>query len=238
MNNLQFAAMGTDTHATHGRPPRWAGSSAAILLVWAAACDPTLPAGASRDDATLDADGTGPVRAPDGADEGGLPCDVEQFLTTRCATCHSAKPVGGAPMPLVTYADLVRPSTSDPSRTVAQASLSRAENGRQPMPPASLLPSAEVAPLAKWVRAGAPKGKCEPIVAGAARDASADASECLRTKDCPSPLICKKGLCDVECVADVDCAPSLTCQETRCLKRLEQRDASTQDDAATDAGAD
>src|ERR1041384_6079903 len=36
----------------------------------------------------------------------GLPCDVETFLASHCQSCHSNKPSGGAPMPLMSYRDL------------------------------------------------------------------------------------------------------------------------------------
>src|SRR5262245_61249899 len=32
----------------------------------------------------------------------GLPCAVQALLQSRCQSCHSATPVGGAPMPLMT----------------------------------------------------------------------------------------------------------------------------------------
>ena len=37
----------------------------------------------------------------------GLPCDVDSLLGTYCRSCHGAIPVGGAPMSLESYADLM-----------------------------------------------------------------------------------------------------------------------------------
>src|SRR5258707_1216641 len=41
---------------------------------------------------------------------GGLPCDVQAVYQTHCTTCHAAAPVNGAPMPLVTRANLMAAS--------------------------------------------------------------------------------------------------------------------------------
>src|SRR4051812_13533505 len=63
----------------------------------------------------------------------GLPCEIQAMLVTRCVTCHGAVPSGGAPMSLVTYADLMAPARSNPSMTVAQLSLARMQNTVAPM---------------------------------------------------------------------------------------------------------
>ncbi len=73
----------------------------------------------------------------------GEACDAEQVLETRCRTCHGASPRFGAPMSLVTPAD-VR------ARPVKQ----RIADGT--MPPSGPLPASERAILEAWIDRGAP----------------------------------------------------------------------------------
>src|SRR4051794_34546729 len=70
--------------------------------------------------------------AIDGGTHDGLPCDVANLLQTRCDTCHSSTPIGGAPMPLVTLADLQKPSLSDSTQTNTQLSLARMQSSSSP----------------------------------------------------------------------------------------------------------
>src|SRR5580692_10111133 len=65
----------------------------------------TGPVGSGGPDAT----------APTAAGASTLPCDVDTVLVGHCQQCHSNPPQYGAPMPLVTYADLQAPSHSNPS---------------------------------------------------------------------------------------------------------------------------
>jgi hypothetical protein len=65
-------------------------------------------------------------------------------------------------MALVSYADLTRPSLSDPSRSVAALCVARVQDLARPMPPPPATPpsAAEIATLAAWVSAGLPMGSC------------------------------------------------------------------------------
>lgn len=143
----------------------------------------------------------------------GLPCDVEALLTTKCATCHTSPPTA-APMALVSYEDLVAPSRSDGSISTAQASLARMKSTTSPMPPSNPLPEADIAVFEKWVLAGTPKTSCETAATVSRRDASA--VECVLASDCPGSLVCKSGVCDIECATDKDCYPTWSCEATRC----------------------
>lgn len=102
----------------------------------------------------------------------GLPCEVTSLLT-KCAACHGAKPAGGAPSSLVTYADLIAPSKSDPSRSEAAVALVRMNSTSSPMPPAgSAKPSAaELAAMQAWVNGGMPMTSCGGGTDGGAPDA-------------------------------------------------------------------
>ncbi len=92
----------------------------------------------------------------------GLPCAVEVILMNSCWSCHGRVPSGGAPMSLVTLADLTAPSQVDPRSSSAQRSLARMSSASSPMPPrpASAVPAADVTTFANWVAAGSPAGNC------------------------------------------------------------------------------
>jgi hypothetical protein len=98
--------------------------------------------------------GDGPGTAAQG---GSIPCDVETVLAHNCRTCHGAQPSFGAPMSLVTYADLVAPAKSDPSQRVIDLVVQRIEEDAKPMPPApnARLAGGDRATLETWQTAGA-----------------------------------------------------------------------------------
>ena len=89
----------------------------------------------------------------------GLPCDVASVFSD-CVGCHAAKPVGGAPMSLVSYADIAAPSPK--GGTYATRSLARMKDMGAPMPPApaALESAAHIATLSDWILNGMPMGAC------------------------------------------------------------------------------
>ncbi len=90
-----------------------------------------------------------------------LPCDVDAILVANCQSCHGQAPSGGAPMSLVTYADLTAPAKSDPTQTVAAMCVTRVQSTTAPMPPTPpLLSSADITTLQNWVTSGMPMGDC------------------------------------------------------------------------------
>ncbi len=108
--------------------------------------------------------GTTTVASDDGgtAVAGDLPCDVATLLGNRCASCHSSPPIGGAPRSLASYADLMAPSATNPTRTEAEVALERMQSTAAPMPPApaASATATEIAALQAWVDAGMPAGSC------------------------------------------------------------------------------
>lgn len=127
-------------------------------------------------------DGAAPplVNAP----MGDLPCDVAQVLTV-CQGCHTAPPRFGAPMPLVSAADLTAPAVSDPSRKVRDLVALRTHDEANPMPPSGLLPDTDLAVLDVWLEAGAPAGDtaCDAVDAGPAPEPiGEDALDCKVTQ--------------------------------------------------------
>src|SRR6185295_17072612 len=89
----------------------------------------------------------------------GLPCGVQGILQKNCVRCHAATPQFGAPMPLVSYADLMAPAVSQPSRTVYELVLERVTSDARPMPPVpnDRLSLDDRAALSAWMQAGTPK---------------------------------------------------------------------------------
>jgi hypothetical protein len=90
----------------------------------------------------------------------GLPCDVDKVLATNCRSCHGAAPQFGAPMPLVTHADLLAASKSNPEKKVFELVSSRTHDPNRPMPPAPVQPldATALGALDAWIKAGAPAG--------------------------------------------------------------------------------
>lgn len=104
--------------------------------------------------------------APSPVASGGLPCAVADVLARRCQTCHGPVPQYGAPMPLVTRADLLAPSPSDPTRRVFEEVGLRIHDAARPMPkaPNPRLDPAETRLLDAWIAAAAPEAReaCAP----------------------------------------------------------------------------
>ena len=100
---------------------------------------------------------------PGGTSQGGsgdgLPCDVQTVLSDHCTSCHGSPP-NGAPMSLVSYADLA--AASPYGGTIAQRAYVRMSSATSPMPPGSgiTVPAAQIASFKAWLDAGMPTGSC------------------------------------------------------------------------------
>jgi hypothetical protein len=95
-----------------------------------------------------------------------LPCGVAKALATNCQTCHAATPIAGAPMPLVTFADLHKAAVTQPTMKVFQVVQLRIHDVMHPMPPQGKLPDADMTTLDTWTKAGG--------LTGTAADATCD----------------------------------------------------------------
>ena len=91
---------------------------------------------------------------------GALPCDVSRLMQTHCGDCHGATPSSGAPMPLVSLADLLAPARSDATKKVHELVAQRIEDRARPMPPdpTKRLPDAAIAMFKSWSSGGAQAG--------------------------------------------------------------------------------
>lgn len=85
-----------------------------------------------------------------------LPCNVATVIS-KCTSCHSSPPSGGAPMSLLSNADLQAPSLSDPSKSMAQVSVERMTAGT--MPPGGGA-TADAPILDAWIKGGYATGSC------------------------------------------------------------------------------
>ncbi len=90
-----------------------------------------------------------------------LPCAVVTVLAT-CQQCHGATLANGAPMPLLTRADLLTPSVITSSMTVGQRSVLRmqAPTGRMPPAPQNAIATDLITQFNTWVVAGMPAQSC------------------------------------------------------------------------------
>src|SRR4051794_22858096 len=111
-------------------------SRAVVVLL--AACGQSFEIGPGDPNA-LSAPGPLPTtNAPGAAQAAELPCDINAILATRCQTCHSPEPHYGAPMPLVTWADLQKPGTGESAtKKIYQLAQERIHSVDRPMPPGS-----------------------------------------------------------------------------------------------------
>jgi hypothetical protein len=90
-----------------------------------------------------------------------LPCAVSTALAANCQKCHAATPIGGAPMALVTFADLQKPAATQPSMKVYQLVTTRIHDTNKPMPPIGTLLPADMTTLDTWIKGGALAGSSE-----------------------------------------------------------------------------
>jgi len=122
-------------------------------------------------------------REPEPDPAAALPCDVEAALTRACSTCHGATPTGGAPMSLVTHADLHRAAPSGvPVWERAQARLA---DGSMPQRPITI-DAEDRAALERFFAASAaptrPAGSsCDPVMPPPMGDVGPAALPCTPT---------------------------------------------------------
>ena len=102
----------------------------------------------------LDMDGSAGAGATSG-----LPCDVSKVLQQSCLSCHGSPP-SGAPISLVTYANLTAAAPSDASKKVVEVAVARMQDTMRPMPPSGVAAAADVQTLQAWITAGLPMGSC------------------------------------------------------------------------------
>jgi cytochrome c5 len=84
-----------------------------------------------------------------------VPCDTQRVVAASCTTCHGTTLLGGAPMPLLTYADWHKPSISAPTLKVYELSGMRLQDQARPMPPGGNIAATDKATLAAWIAGGA-----------------------------------------------------------------------------------
>jgi hypothetical protein len=91
----------------------------------------------------------------------GLPCDVAAAIGP-CVACHGGTPIGGAPMSMLTYEQLVAPAPTMPGVSVVALSVTRMQDTVAPMPPGTTptATAADIATLQAWIAAGTPRGTC------------------------------------------------------------------------------
>jgi hypothetical protein len=92
--------------------------------------------------------------------QGSLPCEIQAILADRCTGCHGTTLAGGAPIHLVSYADLLGKTES--GKQVAQRCVERIMAMQMPPSPAASLSASDAATFSAWVAAGTPSGTCAP----------------------------------------------------------------------------
>ena len=166
--------------ATGGTNNSAAPSTAAQTQVHTAT--PTAASPQSPDAVPAGSPNAAAIAAGNAAGTSNVPCAVSKLLAKNCQTCHGSSPIGGAPMPLVTFADLHAPAKTQPTMKVYELSKVRLHDASRPMPPTGRMPTEEVAALDAWfdggaLAAGAQEAACdatagEPTTAPGTKDGS------------------------------------------------------------------
>lgn len=91
---------------------------------------------------------------------GNLPCDVDAIFAKSCRSCHGEPTKFGAPMPLLSHADLHADAKLAPGKKVFEQVAARIRDDAAPMPqpPNARLSAADMATIDAWVAKGAPAG--------------------------------------------------------------------------------
>ncbi|MEY4575319.1 MAG: hypothetical protein RL701_22 [Pseudomonadota bacterium] len=148
------------TAATGGSPPVGAAGTAGtakppVLTAGTGGVGiPPLATGGTPSVIIPPAAGTGALPPDAGAK---IPCGPERVLKANCQNCHGAQLLFGAPMPLVTHADLMKMSRSQPTKNVAQVAALRMIDASNPMPPSSqkAMVATDKTMLQTWLEGGA-----------------------------------------------------------------------------------
>ena len=90
----------------------------------------------------------------------GLPCEIAAMMRQYCVTCHASPPQGGAPQPLIAYANFTALAKSAPTEKVGVLSLARMQAGSMPPKPFPAPSAAEIATFNAWVDGGMPMTTC------------------------------------------------------------------------------
>ncbi len=95
---------------------------------------------------------------------GELPCDVDDVAKAVCQECHGERQRYGAPMRLVTRADFLARSVSDPSRRVYELVGERIHDEDDPMPPRPrALSEEQLAAIDRFVATDAPEREADAL---------------------------------------------------------------------------
>jgi hypothetical protein len=107
-------------------------------------------------------DGVPPAQTPTPGTGGMEFCGVQRLMQLNCQACHAAMPIAGAPMPLVTWDDFMKPASTNPNRKVHELVRERMHDTMRPMPPPGILPQDQLSVRDAWLNTGAlqPSAAC------------------------------------------------------------------------------
>lgn len=142
---------------TRVRNGHWRTCCAVFVLVLVTSCAGAI--GSPEDLQPASPDGDSGVRETAAMD---LPCDIVNLLNSRCSSCHSDPPRSGAPMPMLTRADLVAPTPTNALVSVIDEAAARMSAGTMPPPPLPSATESEIAAVQSWIDEGLPGSECSP----------------------------------------------------------------------------
>ena len=193
-----LAVVGSASFACQEDVPRGAGGSGAGISGGNASANPAgggsttgteapqANGASSTTNGTTVGQSTGSGSGSSGTTSNALPCDVAGVFAEHCSSCHGSQTQFGAPMSLVTHANLISERNG---ANVYETVLARVNDDARPMPPAPnpRLTQQQVNLVSSWVAAGAPAAppgtRCEgsggsTATAGVARETPSSPSDC------------------------------------------------------------
>jgi hypothetical protein len=167
--------MGKQSARASSRISKLGGLGASLAALLVSACGQTNHGGAAngglvvpaQNNAIPSTSGTG---APSPTGSSGLTgtgtagsgtwCNALGVIRNTCQQCHGTQRQFGAPMSMVTYADMVAPAVTDRTKKVYELVKVRIHDSVKPMPPAGItaLTPAAMGVLDSWIAAGAQAG--------------------------------------------------------------------------------
>jgi mono/diheme cytochrome c family protein len=149
--------------------------------------DAQVPVGVAPDSGITSVPGSPDSGAPLAAGASGdVPCDVAAVFSAHCASCHGAATAAGAPMSLVSRADLMKEAPLTKGHSSAVEAVARMKNDARPMPPAPMprVSAADLAKVEAWVTAGMPAGTGSCATPAAGGTGPATSSVVPKPADC------------------------------------------------------
>jgi len=145
-----------DDDNTDEAPPKKDAGKPAAAKPDSGTKKPTADAGADTSDEPTGKADAGKEPTTPAAGEKSLFCDALAVFEKKCNSCHGDPLAAGAPMSLLTYADVSADAPTTKGKKVHEVVGTRVHDAKNPMPPGKPMGAEDLAPIDAWLEAGAP----------------------------------------------------------------------------------